>query len=242
MKIGILQCDRVREVLREQGFVEYPQVFMERFHAVDPNLEFRIYHCLDGELPGSVDECDGYVSTGSRFSVLDEDQWIRDLEGFVVSLVRARVPYIGICFGHQLLAQALGGKVARARVGWGVGVSRNTIEEPQWWMGNEPLSEVNLIVSHQDQVVEAPPEMKVIGGSDFCPVYFCVINDHALSIQGHPEFSRDYSRALMELRRDQIDSRVIEAGIDSLQWRVDDNEVFRWMVRFLEGVAARRMA
>ena len=69
-----------------------------------------------------------------------------------------------------------------------------------------------------------------------------MINDHALSIQGHPEFSRDYSRALMELRRDQIDSRVIEAGIDSLQWRVDDNEVFRWMVRFLEGVAARRMA
>lgn len=242
MKIGILQCDRVREVLREQGFADYPEVFIERFRAVDPTLEFQVYRCMDGELPGAVDECDGYVSTGSRFSVLDEDQWIRNLEAFAARLIEAKIPYIGICFGHQLLAKALGGKVARAEAGWGVGVSRNRIEGPQWWMGDEPLTDVNLIVSHQDQVVELPEGMRSIGGSDFCPIYFCKIDDHALTIQGHPEFSRDYSRALMEMRRGVIDSEVIEAGIDSLALRVDDHEVFRWMVRFLKESATVRAA
>lgn len=233
MKIGILQCDSVREELREQGFDDYPDVFMARFRAVDPDLEFEIYRCMDGELPAAIDECDGYVSTGSRYSVLDDDPWIRRLEAFVVELIDARIPYIGICFGHQLLAQALGGRVERAEAGWGVGVSSNSIEAPRWWMGDEALSEVNLIVSHQDQVVDLPKRMQPIGGSEFCPIYFCVIDDHALSIQGHPEFSREYSRALMEMRRGLIPEPVIEAGIRSLELPLDDDTVFRWMVRFL---------
>ncbi|KAA3625874.1 MAG: GMP synthase [Proteobacteria bacterium] len=239
MKIGILQCDSVRETLREQGFEDYSEMFIERFRRVDPALEFRVYRCMDNEIPSSVDECDGYVSTGSRFSVLDEEVWIRRLEAFVVALVEARVPYVGICFGHQLLAKALGGKVVRADVGWGVGVSENRIEAPQWWMGEEPLDEVNLVVSHQDQVVKLPEQMKTIGGSEFCPIYFCVVDDHALSIQGHPEFSRDYSRALMEMRRGLIPAKVIDDGIKSLELRVDDEETFRWMVRFFRESAAR---
>jgi len=240
MKIGLLQCDRVREELQAQGFADYPEVFIERFHAVDPDLEFRVYRCMDGEIPAATDECDAWISTGSRFSVLDDDEWIRDLERFVARLVSEKAPYIGICFGHQLLAKALGGTVERAAAGWGVGVSQNVIEEPQPFMGEEARRDVNLIVSHQDQVTELPEEMKLIGGSDFCPIYFCTIGDHALSIQGHPEFSREYSRALMEMRRGLIPENVIEAGLKSLELRVDDDAVFRWVVRFFENAVAAR--
>ncbi len=233
MKIGILQCDAVRESLREQGFEEYPVVFARRFRELYPNLEFEVYRCMAGEIPHRIDACDAYVSTGSRFSVLDPDPWIRKLEVFVAELVARRIPYVGICFGHQLLAQALGGTVVKADAGWGVGVSENRIEGDYWWMGEDRLHDVNLIVSHQDQVSRVPPQMQVLGGSDFCPNYFCLVDDCALSIQGHPEFSRDYSRALMELRREIIPAEVIESGLRSLDKRIDDHAVFRWMLRFL---------
>lgn len=240
MKIGILQCDRVRDSLREQGFDDYPESFIERFRAVDPALEFTVYRCLDGEMPPSVDDCDAYLCTGSRFSVLDDDAWIRELEAFVVALVEAHIPFVGICFGHQLLAKALGGTVEQASAGWGVGVSENTIER-QPWMGDDARADVNLIVSHQDQVTRVPEGMTVLGGSDFCPIYFCQVGGHALSIQGHPEFSRAYSRALMDVRRGIIPDEVLDRGAASLDRRVDDELVFRWMVRFFrDGVAARQ--
>lgn len=243
MKIGILQSDRVRKSLREQGFEDYPEMFMARFRAVDPTLRFAVYRCLDGEFPASINECDAYLCTGSRFSALDPDEWIRELERFVVSLVEARIPFVGICFGHQVLAKALGGTVERAAVGWGVGVSENVIESAQPWMEGEVLHDVNLVVSHQDQVTAVPAGMAVLGGSDFCPNYFCQVGFHALSIQGHPEFSRDYSRALMEMRRGIIDDDVLDKGIESLERRVDDDEVFRWMVNFFrQGVEALAQA
>ncbi len=240
MKIGILQCDRVREALREQGFNDYPDMFMERLRAVDPDLDFAVYRCLDGEFPPDPAACDAYLCTGSRFSVLDPDEWIRELERFVVTLVEARIPYIGICFGHQVLAKALGGTVERAAVGWGVGVSENVIDEPQPWMEDDVLRDVNLVVSHQDQVTRVPDGMAVLGGSDFCPNYFCAVGSHALSIQGHPEFSLAFTRALMDIRRGIIDDAVLDKGVESLQRRVDDDAVFRWMVNFYRQALASR--
>ncbi|GJL82549.1 MAG: glutamine amidotransferase [marine bacterium B5-7] len=241
MKIGILQCDDVREELREQGFDNYPQMFKQRLHEVDPDLEFTVYRCLDGEIPERVDECDAFITTGSRYSALDDDPWIDALGKFMVKLVEARVPLVCICFGHQLLAKAMGGKVEKASVGWGVGVSQNTVNQKAGWMGDEAMTNVNLIVSHQDQVTEVPEGMTVMGGSDFCPVYFCLAGDSALTIQGHPEFSRAYSKALMEMRRGLIADDVIDAGMKSLDLRVDDCEVFRWIVQFMKQPTGEHM-
>ncbi len=235
VRIGILQCDNVRSVFREQGFDDYPKMFVDSFAKVASDFEFRVYRCVEGELPAEPGECDAYITTGSRFSVLDPDQWIRELELFVSRLVEVQIPFVGICFGHQLLAQAMGGKVAQAKAGWGVGVSENVIDKRHWWMADDERLDTNLIVSHQDQVVETPEVMVVLGGSEFCPIYFCGIGSHALSIQGHPEFSREYSRALMEYRRNIIPADVIEAGLASLANRVDDETVFSWIANFLRG-------
>ncbi|MFT5114627.1 MAG: GMP synthase-like glutamine amidotransferase [Parasphingorhabdus sp.] len=232
MKIGVLQCDHVRAALRQQGFEDYSTVFNHRLKHTQPDIEVVNYACVDGEIPADVHECDGYISTGSRYSVLDDYEWIQNLEDFIVDLVDASVPYFGVCFGHQLLAQALGGKVVRADAGWGIGVSKNVIGAPQPWMGDEIRSEVNMMVFHQDQVVELPAEVQILGGSEFCPIYFCQMGDSVLTTQGHPEFSVDYSRALIELRRDIIAAPVVEAGMESLQKPVDGDLLFRWILNF----------
>ena len=235
MRIGILQCDHVRDIFREQGFDSYPDMFMDCFNRAAPNLEFASYDCVSGEFPENPRECDAFITTGSRHSVLDDFGWIDTLEDFVLDTLDAGTRYVGICFGHQLLAPALGGRVVQADVGWGVGVSSNTIATPQWWMGDERKNHINLIVSHQDQVVELPSDVAVLGGSEFCPIYFCQLGDNAFTVQGHPEFSRGYSRALMEFRRDIIPAPVVETGLASLEKSIDDDLFFRWIVKFMSG-------
>ena len=235
MRIGILECDVVRDVFREAGFPGYPAMFEKHLSAVDADLEFRSYNCVHDEFPATTGECDAYITTGSRHSVFDGYDWIDRLEDFALDLLEAGRPYVGICFGHQLLAQAMGGQVIRADAGWGVGVSRNVITTPLWWMRDRVQERINLLVSHQDQVVEMPKDMELLGGSEFCPIYFCQVGNNALTIQGHPEFSRDYSRAIMDYRRDVIPAPDVEAGIESLQLPVHEKIVFEWIVNFMKG-------
>lgn len=235
MRVGLLECDVVRDQLRQQGFCGYPQTFREKLTRVDADIEVVDYSCFTGVLPATPGECDAYITTGARFSVLDEDDWIRSLEKFALATLDAAIPFVGICFGHQLLAQALGGRVEKAAAGWGIGISHNRIETPQWWMGDAARQQVNLVSMHQDQVVSVSPEMKVLGGSDFCPIFFTQTGDSALTIQGHPEYSRDFSRAFMEFRRDIIPADVLAAGIASNNDHLDDELVFQWIVNFMAG-------
>jgi len=234
MKVGILQCDIVRDVFRDQGFEDYPSMIQAGFQEIGADFEFETFCCVNGELPADVSACDAYITSGSRFSVLDPDQWIRNLEQFVLQLVEAKVPYVGICFGHQLLAQAMGGLVEKADVGWGVGVSINELKQPHAALLRQSEDgQIRLIVSHQDQVTQVPTELSCIGGSDFCPNYFFTLDDHVLTIQGHPEFTREYSNALMEFRRDIIPEDVVNMGQKSLQGRVDRELVFEWISSFI---------
>ena len=126
MKLGILQTDHVREPLRKEHG-DYDAMFMGLF-AGQP-LDIRVYRTLDGELPDSMDECDGYLITGSRFSSYDPEPWIENLKTWVVQAHHARRKLIGVCFGHQLIADALGGRVGPAETGWRVGVYANRFTE-----------------------------------------------------------------------------------------------------------------
>lgn len=240
MKIGILQADDVNPVLQpEHG--NYPQMFEKALRAVLPDCELPVYRVLDGELPATTTECDAWLITGSKFGVNDGLHWIEALSDFVRTLWAEQRPLVGICFGHQLMARALGGTVVKSDKGWGVGLSFNQVIERKPWM--QPWQDgLDLLVSHQDQVVVLPEEAQVLASSDFCPYYLIQYGECFLSVQGHPEFCVDYCRALMEMRRDTLPAARLRAGRASLNAEADSQLMMQWIASFLQMAAARLSA
>ena len=230
LRIGILEAGRNRPAL-EARF----GTFANSFHAyLDPagdRFHFSDYRAYENHLPENIDECDGYIVTGSASNAFDDDMWIVELGKFARLAAEAR-PVVGICFGHQLLARAFGGKVARADQGWGIGVhSYDVIETPDWM--DPALSQFNLVVSHQDQVVEAPEQASIIASSPFCPVAAMQIGENVLTLQAHPEAPPDYAGALYQFRREIIGSDHVDNAIRSLSGEIHDDAVEHWITRFL---------
>lgn len=238
LHIGLLQCDDVAPELRATHG-NYPAMFEALLTGVDPDLEFCVWRCLDGEIPEEVEAVDAWLTTGSKFGVNDGLAWVDDLAAFVRELWRAGKPLVGICFGHQLIAKALGGEVEKSAKGWGVGVSFNRLDERADWM-TPWQPELNLVVSHQDQVVRLPPDTRVLGGSDFCPCYLMQVGEHFLGVQGHPEFAKPYSRDLMALRRELVGEARVDEGQASLNAPVHDALMARWILNFMRRGVERR--
>ncbi|QTF93752.1 GMP synthase [Halomonas sp. BM-2019] len=237
MLIGLLQCDDVApELIGRHG--NYPTMFQRLFQRVDPDVRFRVWRCLDGEIPTDPDAVDAWMTTGSKFGVNDGHPWVDELAAFIRLLWRHGKPLVGICFGHQLIARALGGAVEKSARGWGVGISFNRVGERAEWM--RPWQEaLDLVVSHQDQVVTLPEGARVLAGSPFCPAYLMQIGDHFLGVQGHPEFARPYSADLMALRRAAIGEERVREGLASLAAAADDELMARWILNFIHHARSR---
>jgi GMP synthase-like glutamine amidotransferase len=231
MKIGVLKTDDVREQLVGE-FGEYPQMFAQLLRSQEPDLEFVTFEVQRGQYPRDIDEVDAYLITGSKAGVYEDKEWIPPLMDFVRQLHHAKKPTLGICFGHQLIAQALGGKTRKSDKGWGIGVHSYELQETPAWM-SQPLDNFNLLVSHQDQVEELPPGAKVLASSDFCPYAMVQIDEHMLTLQAHPEFTKPYSNSLMDLRREAFGDELAEKGKASLQNDIHESAVARWMLEFL---------
>jgi len=227
--LGILKADSVNPDL-QVTHGDYTDMFQSIFRVADPTLTFNIYDVLASQYPDNIDECDGYLITGSRHSVYEPLPWIQRLGEFVVELHSARKKLLGICFGHQLVAHVLGGRTAKSDRGWGVGrhVTRlYDASHPDW------PSEFALLSSHQDQVQEPPPDAEIIAQSDFCPIAGMMLGQHILTLQGHPEFTRDYARDLLGVRREVLGESLYQAGLASLAEDVHQLEVARLILAFL---------
>ncbi|GGI77333.1 glutamine amidotransferase-related protein [Legionella impletisoli] len=229
-KIGIIQCDEVDQELKiHHG--DYPEMFLALLQHETFRFNYQVYRAFQENLPKNLHECDAYLITGSRYGVNEELSWIRSLEGFIQESSRMKKKMVGICFGHQLIAKALGGKVAKSPKGWGVGTSINTITRQKTWMLPE-LLEINMLVSHQDQVVEIPSDFEVIASNAHCPIYMTQFYDCFLTIQGHPEFSKAYTQALIEKRKSLL-AHAYEPGLKSLELEVHNSVLARWIINFL---------
>jgi GMP synthase-like glutamine amidotransferase len=231
MKIGLLECDHVLEKFRHIGG-DYRDMFESLLARHAPQVVLRIFDVCNGEFPLSIDECDGYLTTGSRFSAYDDEDWIRELKAFVRRAHEAKKPFVGVCFGHQVLAEALGGKVARAEVGWGVGAHDVEIIRSEPWMEPEQ-SHCGLQYMHQDQVARLPEGGVALGRSDHCPVAMFRVGDSMLGIQAHPEFPKAYSEALLRDRIERIGRERVEAALASLDRPTDESIVTKWIIEFL---------
>ncbi|MDN5849059.1 MAG: GMP synthase [Nitrococcus sp.] len=234
MRIGILQCGSPAAELRS-SFGDYPRMFQRLLSQASPALEFRSYDLTTGCFPDSLAECDGWLFTGSKWSVYDDADWIRHAGTLAAHLHASRKPTIGICFGHQLITAALGGRVEKAPQGWGVGVHTISIQNRPHWM-IPTRDRLSLLVSHQDQVIMPPPGARQLAGSAFCRYAMLQVADHMLTLQGHPEFSKNYARTLINRRRANIGQQAYDAGLASLALDVDDGIAAQWIIRFLEGV------
>lgn len=235
MKIGVLKTDDVREQLVGE-FGEYPEMFERLLKEQDEALEFVTYEVQHGQYPADIDEVDAYLITGSKTGVYDDKPWIRPLMAFVQKLNEHQKPTLGICFGHQIIAHALGGKTRKSAKGWGVGVHSYEMQETPDWMGHKPEG-FSLLVSHQDQVEEIPQNTRVLASSDFCPYALLQVGEHMLTMQAHPEFTKPYSKSLMELRREAFGDEVVEKGVASLKNDIHEQVVARWMVEFLHNAS-----
>lgn len=234
MKLGILICDRVQPQL-QTDYGDYPQMFERLLQSLPAPLELQYFSVIDNQLPEDIDVCDVYMTSGSKWGVNDDFDWIRNLEKFILQLHQAKKGFIGICFGHQLIAQALGGSVAKSDKGWGIGVASNQMIKQKAWM--QPYqTNFDLVVSHQDQITELPKDAEVLMGNDFCPFAMIQIGTHFLGLQGHPEFSHDYSLALMNSRKDRIPAERIELGKISLDKKTDEELAINWILQFLQQV------
>ena len=237
MKIGILQCDETREELRPLHG-NYPDMFFRLLRPLREGLQFEVYRVQDQEYPQTPDECDGYIITGSKRSVYEEEPWIQQLEEQVRHLYEQKAPLLGICFGHQMVAQALGGKTEKASQGWGVGVQTYQVNVRDSWMTPE-LETFSIVASHQDQVTQLPPDAELMGANVFCPNAMFRMGKQVLAFQGHPEFEKGYSLDLMKLREDLLGPQVFAEGVASLEKPVQSWEVGNWMLNFLQEASGR---
>lgn len=236
MRIGLLQCDDVLESL-QVAYGNYPEMFTELLLTQYPDAQIRVYRCMDGELPEALDECDTYITSGSKYGVNDGLPWIDALQGCMARMWEQGTPLVGICFGHQLMAKALGGQVIKSPKGWGVGMSFNQVLARKSWM--DPWQDkLDLIVSHQDQVSLLPPQAEILASSEFCPYYLVQYGRHFMSVQGHPEFCKGYSSDLMAARRGVIAHARLREGQASLSAEVDAPVMSSWVINFMREALA----
>ena len=100
LTIGILLTDHVLDDLQiEHG--DQNDFYNKIFSEADPSVNLKIYDVTADEYPKEIDECDGYLITGSKLSVYDNVRWIRDLENFVCLLHSKKKFLLGVCFGHR---------------------------------------------------------------------------------------------------------------------------------------------
>ena len=233
MRVTILETGRAPGTLSEV-FPRYPGMFANLLFEADPALHFETVALVDGATLPRADDCEAVLITGSPAGVYDQTPWMDPLRGFIREAFATRTPMIGVCFGHQIIADAMGGDVRKSEKGWGVGRHvYDVLGAPDWMAGAGAA--VSLSVSHQDQVIVPPEGAVTLARSAH--------TDHAMlaytgapvmSLQGHPEFSDEFVTALYSARRGKsLSDAQVDGAIASLSAPVDSVLVGQWMARFL---------
>lgn len=221
MLIGILQTGYAPETLRGDG--DYPDMFTRLLGG--HGFTFRTYRVVDMEFPENATSCDGWLITGSRHGVYEDHAFIAPLEALIREAFAARVPVAGICFGHQIMAQALGGKVEKYQGGWSVGPT-------QYDFDGTP---VTMNAWHQDQVTRPPAEARVLASSPFCAYAALAYDDRGLSVQAHPEFADTFVNGLIDSRgRGLVPDTVLDEAKDRLGTPLDSGHIAEQIATFFK--------
>jgi GMP synthase (glutamine-hydrolysing) len=226
MHIGILQTGLAPDTLAPR-MGDYPDMFARLLDG--QGFTFTTWRVVEGEFPPSPTACDGWLITGSRHGVYEEHAWIPPLEAFIRATFAARVPLVGICFGHQIVAQAMGGRVERHAAGWAVGPTA-------YDFGGETIT---LNAWHRDQVTVPPPGATTIAANDFCAHAALLYDDRALTVQAHPEFRPEFVDGLLRTRgKGVVPDALMAEATARLDTPLDDRTMAARIAAFLKAPRA----
>ena len=229
MKIGILQAGPTPTFLEDEG--DYAKQYMRLLDG--HGFDFAVHRVFEMQFPKAVTDCDGWLITGSRFGTYEDHAFIPPLEQFIRDAFAAGVPVVGICFGHQIMAQAMGGRVEKFGGGWSVGVTEYQIEGQRQ----------HLNAWHQDQVVVPPPGARTVGHSDFCQHAALAYGNTGFSVQPHPEFDHDFVNGLIEHRgRGVVPDPLLDAARQKLGASLDQPTMANRIAQVFKQAHAARAA
>lgn len=239
--LTIIETGRPPEAINGD-WPDYPTMFEDLLSPFLDGWSYDTVALPDGEPLPDPTRLDAILITGSAAGVYDETPWMAALMDFIRWAADAKVPQVGICFGHQAIAHALGAQVAKSDKGWGIGRHVYDISSTPDWMAGHAPDAFSLGVSHQDQVLSLPPGATLVAQNSFCE--FAALSypaANAISFQGHPEFSPSFSCALYDVRRGtKLSHKMVDAAEASFSDPIENELVGRWMAQFLTDAVSKR--
>ena len=238
LRICILESDDLHPLM-QNTFIGFGQMFKRLFAGQDASVEYQVFNVVRGEYPSIEQQFDAYLVTGSKADSFADDLWIVTLRAYLRERFTRGDVLLGICFGHQILALILGGNTQRSEKGWGIGVHRYRLAcQPEWLP--EKVDAFQLLISHRDQVTALPEGATLLAQSDFCENAAFVLGQQVLCFQGHPEFTHDFSKTLLQIRQSIYCPDAYQAACQSLQNRHDGQTIAQWMLCFVQAAKDTR--
>ena len=232
MKLTIIQTGDVPAALQPR-FGAYPPMFRRMFEEAGQAFDYDTVPVFHGAPFPDPADLDGIVITGSAAGVYDDYIWMDPLRHFIRAAYAKRTPMLGVCFGHQIMGDALGGDVRKSEKGWGLGRHTYAVKSRPGFMDSAPPT-LAVACSHQDQVIVPPAGAEVLLASEFTPnAGLLYTNGAALSFQPHPEFDDSYALALAELRRGKVPDAVIDTALASVVTPSQSRDVAGYIGEFL---------
>lgn len=238
MRIAILQADTIHPNL-QADYLSYGNMFQHLLTKAakqlvpSTTLSFQVFDVSQGQYPEAEAAFDAYLITGSKADSFSDEAWVQQLRAYVQQAYQQSKVLLGICFGHQLIALALGGVSARASQGWGIGSHPYQLQaRPSWW--SPQLQQVRLLVSHQDQVQQLPSQAELLLSSEFCPYAAFYIRHQVLCFQGHPEFTPAFAKGLLATRRERYTPTQLAAALASYAKGHDGDLIALCMLQFVQ--------
>jgi GMP synthase-like glutamine amidotransferase len=233
IKLGILQTNHDRSVEVGDAFPDDAHRFRDLFDAQEDRFTYRVYMTVGGEVPQDLDEQDAYLITGSPLSVLDQHVFTDALMDFIRRCDAARKPLVGICFGHQAIALALGGKVETSPAGYNVGIEETRFAKRMPWM-TPAQDALPLYMFHEDSVTALPPGCDLLGSTLGCANAAFAKGDHIFTTQAHPEFTHDFMACVLKFTEPHMPAARAQAAWDSLGAATEGAVFGQWCTNFFK--------